>query len=247
MPADIPDINPYEVYSTQEQLTDGTFVYLTITVLSTVAPNIVNVNLASDGEGILTSRDHPVKSSALAVTGIGDFADISGTSGGAGDGIGFIVATVVSDNQFTISGTVGNSTGGSVSFRWPPGSTEIGYSEATTIHITHDQLQGAVNDLDHAIPVFGTAIADFGPYPGSSDTTVTVTGQPYISSTSVIEAWITPIATVDHSVDEHRVEEIQADADNIVSGVGFTVFVRTRNDLIYGKWSIAWEYRPAPA
>lgn len=143
-----PDINPYDFYDAPELNTDSTVVYLTLTVVSTVAPNTVNVNLASDGEGILYSRDHPVKSAALAVGAQGDLVDITATSGGAGDGT-FEVATVVSDTQFTIIGTLGNSTGGSANFRYPSGAQDVGYSQVKQNITAQNLLQGAVTDISN--------------------------------------------------------------------------------------------------
>src|SRR5271154_159572 len=105
MPILAPDVGPYDFYDAAELNSDSTVVYLTLTVVSTVAPNIVNVSLAADGEGILTSRDHPVHAANLTVSGLGDFIDITGTSGGAGDGT-YQVATVVSDTQLTVTPTV---------------------------------------------------------------------------------------------------------------------------------------------
>jgi hypothetical protein len=71
----------------------------------------------------------------------------------------------------------------------------------------------------------GTAIVDFGAFPGLSDASVAVTGQAGILSTSLVEAWIYPLATSDHSADEHMVETIHAfaDASTIVAGTGFTI------------------------
>jgi hypothetical protein len=86
----------------------------------------------------------------------------------------------------------------------------------------------------------GTATLDFGTFPGNSDATVAVTGQSGIVSGSLVEAWIRPVATADHNEDEHRVEEIQVDADTIVAGTGFTIFGRTRNYPLYGLWTVAW-------
>jgi len=54
----------------------------------------------------------------------------------------------------------------------------------------------------------GTTTIDFGAFPGATDATVAVTGQAAIVAGSLVEAWIRPVATADHTADEHRVEEI---------------------------------------
>jgi hypothetical protein len=153
------DLVDADVYDATELNTDGTIVYLTITVVSTNSgTSTVTVNLASDGEGILTSKDHPVES--------GDKVDISGTSGGLGDGT-FTVATVLTDLTFTVVEAIGTSTGGSANFRYPPGAQEIGFDQTKQNTTANNQLQKAVTDLSNA-----TLLDD---EPGSLTTTYTVT------------------------------------------------------------------------
>jgi len=69
----------------------------------------------------------------------------------------------------------------------------------------------------------GTATIDFGAFPGSSHATVAVTGQTGIVAGSIVQAWLCPVATADHSVDEHMLETISVHAADIVAGTGFTV------------------------
>ncbi len=70
----------------------------------------------------------------------------------------------------------------------------------------------------------GTAILDFGAFPGASDASVAVTGQTNIVAGSLVEAWIRPVATADHTDTEHMVETFQVFAALIVAGVGFTIY-----------------------
>ena len=70
----------------------------------------------------------------------------------------------------------------------------------------------------------GTAVLNFGAFPGVSDTVVTVTGQTAIVAGSLVEAWIRPIATADHDVDDHIFEPPRVVAANIVAGVGFSIY-----------------------
>lgn len=116
----------------------------------------------------------------------------------------------------------------------------------------------------------GTTTLDFGAFPGGSDASVAVTGQAAIVSGSVVEAWMRPVATADHTADEHMVETINIYAGNIVGGTGFTVYGFNTSQLgeevppamqqigpgaslsdtapreggkgtrIYGQWTIAW-------
>jgi hypothetical protein len=114
----------------------------------------------------------------------------------------------------------------------------------------------------------GTATVNFGAFPGASDASVVITGQNAILSSSLVEAWLFPAATADHTHDEHLVETISVIAGNIVAGVGFTIYAVNNSTLfetppdraylpgdtigytgpnvagtgtrIYGVWSVAW-------
>lgn len=111
---------------------------------------------------------------------------------------------------------------------------------------------------------------NFGAFPGASDASVAVTGQTGIASGSLVEAWLLPAATADHTADEHLLETIKILAGNIVAGTGFTIYgINTsetfewdwspnqivaggsqpgyyggpqigRGTRIYGAWSVAW-------
>lgn len=90
----------------------------------------------------------------------------------------------------------------------------------------------------------GTATLDFGAFPGKSDALVDVTGQAAILSGSLVEAWIRPVASADHSADEHLMETLKVSAGNVVAGTGFTIYGMNTGQigetLIYGQWSIWW-------
>lgn len=95
----------------------------------------------------------------------------------------------------------------------------------------------------------GTAVLNFGSFPGKSDTSVAVTGQSGIVSGSLVEAWIRPVDSVDHSSDEHRAETLKVMAGDIVAGVGFTIFGMNSGQVsqpngqgtrLYGQWNVAW-------
>jgi len=71
----------------------------------------------------------------------------------------------------------------------------------------------------------GTATLDFGSFPGSSHTTVAVTGQTGILAGSIVGAWLFPDTTTDHSDDEHLLEPIKivVPKTSIIAGTGFTI------------------------
>lgn len=108
----------------------------------------------------------------------------------------------------------------------------------------------------------GTTVLDFGAFPGKADTSVAVTGQASILSGSLVEAWVWPVLSSDHSADEHLVESISLFAGNVVAGTGFTIwgFCTAMNPrdfeldgsellippnntpLLYGVWNVAWAW-----
>lgn len=116
----------------------------------------------------------------------------------------------------------------------------------------------------------GTAVLDFGVFPGKSDASADVTGQAAIVAGSLVEAWIRPVATADHTDTEHMLETLKVFAANIVAGTGFTIYGFNTSEInepdgayatrvtdnrktglgsppnpgrgtrIYGQWTVAW-------
>lgn len=69
----------------------------------------------------------------------------------------------------------------------------------------------------------GTTTVDFGAWPGSTEASVTITGQTGILSGSLVEAWILPDTTADHTIGDHIAAPIKVVAHTISAGVGFTI------------------------
>lgn len=114
------------------------------------------------------------------------------------------------------------------------------------------------------MPASGTALVDFGAFPGACDASVGVTGQSGITTASLVEAWLIPVATADNTADEHIMPGApRVIAGAIIDGVGFTVYAnaspgvpiarvqvgRGRDNysptdrlepLPTGQWSVAW-------
>ena len=106
----------------------------------------------------------------------------------------------------------------------------------------------------------GTTTVNFGAFPGASDTSVAVTGQTAIVGGSLVEAYLFPVATSDHGVDEHLVDPPRIVAGNVVAGTGFTIYAFARpgsdsgdqpthptlryfggdSPRPYGVWTVAW-------
>ena len=88
----------------------------------------------------------------------------------------------------------------------------------------------------------GSAIVDFGAFPGSAQANVVVTGQASIVSGSKAEAWLDPTATAtaDHSQDEHIVIDLDVRCAALVAGTGFTIWATSRSGLTYGQFNVSW-------
>ena len=94
----------------------------------------------------------------------------------------------------------------------------------------------------------GTTTVDFGAFPGGPSASRAVTGQTAIQASSLVEAWIYPVATADHSVDEHIVDPPRVVAATIVAGTGFTIYGYatapggSTYPTTYGLWNVAWAW-----
>ena len=77
----------------------------------------------------------------------------------------------------------------------------------------------------------GVSIVDFGAFPGASDASLAITGQTNILAGSSITCQLTPVATADHSADEHIAESLGCYAGNIIAGTGFTIYLKNNNNL----------------
>jgi hypothetical protein len=87
----------------------------------------------------------------------------------------------------------------------------------------------------------GTATIDFGASPGTQRTTVTITGQSAIGSSSHVEAFFMSDTTTDHSDYEHQMAAMvcQLPCGNIVVGTGFDV-VAVSQVQMRGQFTIHW-------
>lgn len=96
----------------------------------------------------------------------------------------------------------------------------------------------------------GTATLNFGAFAAGASTfahpnteaSIAVTGQAAILAGSLIEAWLSApaAASADHSVDEHRVENIQVRAGDIIAGTGFTIYGECLVGGTYGNFTVNW-------
>jgi hypothetical protein len=88
---------------------------------------------------------------------------------------------------------------------------------------------------------FGTAIIDFGTFPGTGESSIAVTGQTGILAGSVSAAFIDPVATVDHTADDHKYAAalIGLSTGDNIPGSGFTIYGRCL-DKMQGTFNLKW-------
>lgn len=95
------------------------------------------------------------------------------------------------------------------------------------------------------MPGSGTTTIDFGTAGSpNQNPTVAVTGQGSILAGSLVEAWIMPVATSDHTADEHIVESIsglRVVAGPVTAGVGFTIY-GAASGTAQGAFTVAWAW-----
>lgn len=103
----------------------------------------------------------------------------------------------------------------------------------------------------------GSATLDFGAFPGSPTASLAITGQTGIGGSALVECWVMPVATADHSADEHIIDPPEVEAGTVIAGTGFTIYGSAFTSgqmawvlgqsapqgavvMIYGTWNIAW-------
>ena len=162
--------------------------------------------------------------------GIQGIQGIAGTSGANGPAV-YLEAEVIEPDFFVVPGPAGIN--GTVGVNGAAGP--IVYLEPELpddpLMIPGPQGPQGTSGGGGGSSAKGTAIVNFGAFPGSSDTSVTITGQASIAAGSVVIAQIYPFATADHSADEHFAETIFVTAGNVISGTGFTIYARNSNML----------------
>ena len=88
----------------------------------------------------------------------------------------------------------------------------------------------------------GTAVIDFGAFPGSNEATVVVTGQSGISSGSKVEAYfMADDTTGDHTAKDHRYADllIGLTCGGIVGGTGFSIYALC-TEKMQGTFQVRW-------
>jgi hypothetical protein len=87
----------------------------------------------------------------------------------------------------------------------------------------------------------GTAIIDFGAFPGSNEATVAVTGQGAITAASDVEPYFMAEPTSDHTALDHAYASrfISLTSDIPTAGAGFNILARSEH-LMQGTFNVRW-------
>lgn len=86
----------------------------------------------------------------------------------------------------------------------------------------------------------GTATIDFSS--GLAETSVAVTGQTAILSTSQAGCALRSEATVLNSVDDIYIDPVDVEIAELTAGTGFTILARARNGKSFGTYKIDWAW-----
>jgi hypothetical protein len=86
----------------------------------------------------------------------------------------------------------------------------------------------------------GTAILDFGT--NQMATSVAVTGQPNVLTTSNIHVTVQAVDTANKAADEVILDPIVVAVGPATNGVGFTIYGIALNRYTSGKYQVAWSY-----
>ena len=88
----------------------------------------------------------------------------------------------------------------------------------------------------------GTAILDFGAFPGSDSATVAVTDS-NILGTSNCGAWIDGVATSNNQADEIAMQPVNVVCGAPTAGVGFTITgTACQNGPYIGQFQVRWAW-----
>ena len=134
------DIVDVDIVDAVELASDGTTVFVNdATVVSTTSST---KTVVISGEDIVFDKEEHLE--------VNDIVVITGTSGGLGDGT-FTVSSITNSTTFVVNETIGDSTGGIVDFKHPPGASRVGCDPTGISHTSSTNVQDALEDISSAI------------------------------------------------------------------------------------------------
>ena len=95
----------------------------------------------------------------------------------------------------------------------------------------------------------GSAVVNFGAFPGSNEASVVISGQDSIGADALCEAWVNAKATADHTVSDHTYAAVlmHPACSVATAATGFTIYC-TSPEKMQGTFNLNWVwYNPVIA
>lgn len=140
--------------------------------------------------------------------------------------------TYIGVNRFARTKILQSSSGG------PPVNFTAGIKD---VFATIPSL--STQQSDQNVTNTGTAIIDFGAWPGAPDTSIDIIDQGNILAESYVVANLMAVTTVDHDVDEVWVDPPIITVGSVIQGTGFTIYAQAREDPLYGQYQVSWLWK----
>ncbi len=89
----------------------------------------------------------------------------------------------------------------------------------------------------------GAGVIDFGAYPGSNEASLIIYGQTDILADSETDAWISAVATADHTLGDHTYAAalVGVSTGTLAAGTGFTIYARSVEKM-QGTFTVQWAW-----
>lgn len=198
--------------------------------------------------GEATWTDLVLLSTLKGDTGATGPQGIQGDPGADAQDPNFTVSTGSAGSSVVLSGTYPNQ-----NIQIPRGDAGTNGSNGVGVPVggTANQVLSKIDGTDYntkwitpsAGIISGISEIDFGSTP-SSETTLAVTGQADILSTSTVHLTINARTTTDNTANDHEFAAIaiRLSATDITAGVGFTIKAYCLIGFVTGKFKVNWSY-----
>jgi hypothetical protein len=116
------------------------------------------------------------------------------------------------------------------------------WNDLSYANIGNTGAQGPTGPQGQGFNNVGTATLSFGNTAGSEQTSVDVTGQTNILSSSNIIVNIITAATSTNFLEDIIYSDMAVFAGNIIEGVGFTIYGVSRGGRLQGDYTVQWAW-----
>lgn len=214
---------------------------------SAITYTLLGDNLSSSGDafgvlaqGVLGSSAGTVLATSASHQRLIKSIFLNNTTGSAVFGIKFYVNGTSSSNQIVSLQIPAN---GSASYESGQGWRvyDITGALATTSIQGQQGIQGIQGFVGPTQVFNGTATLDFGSVPGGNRTSVVITGQTGILTTSTVSVFMMSDTTTDHNTAEHHLAPIKLTSSIPINNTGFTI-IATSEWRLSGTFLVRWAW-----